>query len=350
MTARTVVGLSLILAMVGLFAGCDLNRHTGHHGQLVFEFYSDKDTYNFNKPIIEGGYLDLFLYDVGEERPTEVQTAVSLDPDIARIEGHVANLVVVQGLAPGRARIEVRAVDEDGLVRPDTIAVRVDKPQTVRFDESHAHVVNGASTSIGVHGPYDPDEDDEADEDEAEATVVFQTGARVEIPWTRTSANGEPLVGYGVFPVAVAPAGAAKIHDRLTEDDSITLFMPDEPQTFELGPAIGYRGDRLLIEVVEPDSVDEAVDGAEKLGHALLFEVGLAEFGVGAEPRPHHLLEGHLKAARPGFSRREAASFGDEILEMAGRLPWWIMPLWMLLTPLICGPIWIVSKRRRPPY
>ncbi|QDG52158.1 hypothetical protein FIV42_15825 [Persicimonas caeni] len=282
--------LMLVLFAAALVAtGCDLNRHTGEHGQIVFEYYSLEDHTNFNKPIIEGGRVELFLYEVGDEAPLDVIAATSLAPDTAVVDGHVANLVVVHGLAPGRARFEVRAVDEDGEVHVDTLAMRVDRARTIRMYGDDASVFNGASDSSDTHiamaklaaethlmdeEDWEDDEDDE-DEDDAVQRLTFETGDRVEIPWTRYSATGEPLIGYGAYPIAIDPPNAAKLHDRLTDDDAFTLFMPEEPQTFEVVPAAGYEGDRLVIEVVEEDIVEETAEHIDRLGTKLAQRLGM---------------------------------------------------------------------------
>ncbi|MFW5968643.1 MAG: hypothetical protein ACOCV2_14050 [Persicimonas sp.] len=55
----------------------------------------------------------------------------------------------------------------------------------------------------------------------------------------------------------------------------MTLFMPDEPQTFEVAPAEGYSGDRLTVEVVEPDPLDEVDTARQTLVHSLFESADL---------------------------------------------------------------------------
>lgn len=262
MTTITRIALLLITALIAAlaFSGCDINRHTGEHGQLVFEYYSQQDRYNFNKPIIEGGYLDIFLYDIPEGRPVEVLSATALTPDRGRVEGATENLVVVQGITTGWAKFEVRAIDEDEELRVDVIRMRVDGAHSIHFRPEGARVLDGLSLSKEALS-------NEALNEEKVGYLEVTTGSRVEIPWTRRSAKKEPLVGYGVYPIAIDPPDAAELHDRLTTHDTVTLFMPDEPTTFELVPAKGLRGDRLIIEVVSADLVAQTAIAGRGIAH-----------------------------------------------------------------------------------
>lgn len=244
---RCVRLLSIAIATICCVAivGCDTNRHAGDDGQLIFEYYSTKDRYNFNKPVIEEGYLDVFAYDIPENERVTVEKATSLTPKVARIEGRVANLFVVEGRSSGRAKFEVRARNEEGQLRVDTFALRIDRPTSVHFDPKWATAFSGRIVNRNPIGDEDP---------QLEVTA----GSRIEIPWTRRSSNGEPLVGYGVYPVEVDPPEAAEIHDDLTEDESLTLRISDTPQTFDVVPKEGYDGDEITIEIVDHNPLDRA--------------------------------------------------------------------------------------------
>lgn len=240
-TKRWKVALLLVVVIAGL-VGCKSHRQPGERGELIFEYFADIDRGDFDKPIIVDGYLELYVYDVDEEEPVEIRDAKSLDEKVARVDDEVDNAFVVQGLAAGRARFEVRARDEAGQTRTDVIAFRVAAPKSVEFE---------ASRAVATSGEIIDWEYLEGSTQKLEVTP----DARVQIPWERRAANGDGLIGFGVFPIDIEPDGAATIHDRLTDGDTVTLFMPGEPQTFEVLPGEGCTGNRLVIEVVDPDEV-----------------------------------------------------------------------------------------------
>ncbi|MGM0558365.1 MAG: hypothetical protein ACQEVA_18415 [Myxococcota bacterium] len=241
MTLRLSSLLASLAAVSVLTLGCDSDvcRHTGQQGEFVFEYHSEKDTHNFNKPIIAGGRLILSVYSVGDEQPIDVIEAHSRAPRVIRVERLVSEEVVLRGVAPGRAEIHVKGVGPDGAIHTDIIAMRVDEAAVIDFDASGAWVTRLAGESDYLRVP---------------------TGSEVEIPWTLWSATGEPLVGSGAIPVVMDPADSADVDSEATDGDKVKLFMPSMPTVFELRPADGFRGDNVVIEVYEAGSVEALAD------------------------------------------------------------------------------------------
>jgi hypothetical protein len=196
MTSRAWLVAALALAVLGVACDSDVCRHTGQRGEFVFEYYSEKDTHNFNKPVIVDGFLALYVYRVGTENAVDITEATSRQAGVVRVEGHATNRLTIQGVAPGRARIDVRAT-VDGQPSTDTIAIRVDRGARIQFDAAGSWVVGERDMRVEGDSDY----------------LRFPTGARVEIPWTRWSASGEPLVGYGVFPIEMQPAESADVDE-----------------------------------------------------------------------------------------------------------------------------------------
>lgn len=255
-----VIFIIIAVAMAGVVA-CDINRHAGHNGQLMFEYYSTMDRFNFNKPVIEGGNLAVFTYDIPEHQPADIVEARSTTPEVARIDDIDGNLFVVHGLSTGRAKFEVRARTEGGELRIDTVALRVDEATSVHFEPELATASRG---KILRHNPVDgPD-----------PTLEVTADSRIEIPWARISSGGEALVGYGAYPIAIEPPDDASIYDT-DDDESITLSMPDDERTFAVVPAEDYEGDEMTIEVVDPGPFDAAYPPPTLVVDTLLDTAGI---------------------------------------------------------------------------
>lgn len=276
MTMTTkILALTLVLAFCVIPVGCDksmVNRHTGEHGYLVFEYESAKDPHNFNKPIFEGALLELEVTDVPAGLPVQITTVRALTPQTGRVAKQKGNRFAVDALSVGWALFEVHGRDKEGRLRIDTIRLRVDRVETLRFHPRKARVFAESSG------------------DDPETTTVQRievpAGSRVEIPWTRLSAKQEPLIGYGVFPIAIKPPGAARIDESVRAQDHFTLVIADEsiPFEFEVVPAAGLRGDRLIIEVVKPRASKRVLRHFPKLSEhplrTLMKRIGADSHGV----------------------------------------------------------------------
>lgn len=320
--------VSLTVALSAVATGCDLNRLTGEQGQLVFEYYFDEDHINFNKPIIEGGYHELFVYDVTNRERTQIEEARALTPKTAAVEGHVQHLVVVEALRPGIAEFQVRARDSAGQVRLDTLSMRVEPPHSLCFRPEDANAFSGTIVDY---------------EEVGERILTVTTESRIEIPWTRRAANGEPLLGYGVYPIDVSPSDAARIHDGITDAETFTLMMPDEPTTFEVEPQQQLEGEGFVVEVVEPDIADEAVFASHQL---------FGELGLNAEHESHPVFEDKTRITPPLHHRNGLPMLANRLgdVEPADVKPLGNIPIWLLSWPIVAlaalVALWIIRRIR----
>ena len=233
---------SLLLATA---ASCNKSRHTGELGQIIFEYYSEQDTYNFNKPVIEGGKLDLFIQGVSrEEMPLSITNARSSRPEALAVSGWIDHLFTLEGGTSGDATIEVEGASEAGEERQDRIRLRVAAVTQIEFHPEDARI-DGNTQESGFL-TY------------TSGTITAPVGAHVELPWTRWSKNGEPLIGYGVHPVKLKPKGAAFLDRDTTEDDFVKLIMPSQPTSFVLTPEDSLEGDSVHFDVYEPSRIERA--------------------------------------------------------------------------------------------
>ncbi|MFB6374696.1 MAG: hypothetical protein ABEN55_16605, partial [Bradymonadaceae bacterium] len=226
-----------------------------------------------------------FVYDIFERRRTEILEAISQNPDVARVAGTVDHLFVVEGVEPGRAEFTVRARDADGEIRRDTVSLRVARPRSV-----HLHPKKAVAFTGRIVNARDPAVGDKK--------LTVTTGSRIRIGWTRETAGGEPLVGYGVYPIAIQPSGAAKVRERRIQDDNFTLMMPDRPRTFEVVPAGNYRGDSLVVETVESRGDSVAAVAGRDVG-------GLSDHSIQSRHRANRHVSADLSLVdNLGWGRR----------------------------------------------
>ncbi len=327
---------------------------------------SHEDPLNFNKPIIEGGTLEVFVHDVAEDAPAMLVSVRSLRPDVVRVTGNVAHMTGLKGRKPGRAPIVVRARDRDGDIHTDLFTMRV-------------AAVDGVTL-------YDP-----CVGDDEEFPSLYRAGEKnVFVPWRRNSSNNEPLTGYGVFPVEVSPEGSAHIDKRSVDWGALRVDMPEEAMVFELRPSADVAGEALAIETVSPAAVDRVVMSEFRrepftvVGkHSLLWAYPyVGERPLCSEENPTHTVRsltpeicsvttefaGELivvQGERFGVCRYEVgftdypnarATFtlpvakppepGDEESGEHDLLPWWLAPLLALLTPVAASP-WVFAWRKK---
>jgi len=245
----------IILFCVLLLSGCDTNRLTGERGEVVFEYSAEEDYTNFNKPIVTGGELDLYVQPIAaeeDEEPLELLDATTQDPETIDVEGIVANLVVVRGARPGFTFIDVQARGEDGAQLRDRVRMRVDDAHVVRFYPEQAHIdsVEGASERA-FHDLFGARVDEGDEDDDADVIVTAPTDSVVEIPWVLYSETGEPLIGHGVYPIEISPPGQVKIEPRASSD-YVAFRTPMAEGEYRVTPAPGHRGAAFRLNVYEP--------------------------------------------------------------------------------------------------
>lgn len=287
----------LLLTLCGLMLASGCARQTGQRGQLIFMYDTPGDPLNFNKPIAQGHTLELFMHSVREDMPVEILEVKSSDPGVLRPTGKVAHLFGVRALKPGRARLLVKAVDEQGRVYRDVVVMRVGK--IARTELAYAC---------------------ETMQEDPSQPPLYLAGARdVFVPWARHNEAGELLTGYGEFPVEVVPASAASIRTNRTVQTGLSLDIQGNPGVFELRAEHG--GAQLKFESVERAAIDGIWMHPWDAGAWML--IGGAAF-VSPEPqvkgRPlcTHDLQVSARSLTPEICEVAAIS-GEHIVELVGK-------------------------------
>ena len=349
----------LVAAALMVAAGCA--RQTGERGELIFMYESVEDPTNFNKPIAQGARLEILVHDVRRDEAAHVVEARSKDPDVVEITGTVAHLVGLKARSPGLARIEVRAVDDQGIERADAFTIRVAPVERLLLEDDCWH---------------------------EESRPLVLTGAKLYLPWSRRSSTNEPLTGFGIFPLRVEPEAAGELRTNSVDQGGGWLDVARHVGRFEVRPTVG-GGDGVAFEAVDAEAIDGVVRAwpPPSFARGSWTIRGVATF-VEIEPRvggrplcqledfPHEvdnltpeLCEVEPLAFAPGLVKITGRAFGACRYEVrfpgggadagatfttrVGRLPgeegsgsrpepgapWWLAPLLALLAPLGLAPL-----------
>ncbi|MBX3233438.1 MAG: hypothetical protein KIT84_37700 [Labilithrix sp.] len=220
----------LVLALLGL-PGC-YSKVTGHDGKFTIAYMSSVQIEDFVKPIAPGAKLDVHAFANGgaddDDDKLTIRSATSSAPGVLAIDKVRGKTLTLRGVAPGVAEVTIVARGPDGAELRDSMFFHVAKPAR--------HALEHACT------------------DDREA--IYLRGGNVDVFHDLTTADGRPVIGYGVVPVAVEPAGA--------------LELVTQPQA---GRLYRYRGkgargqvtvrstvddSKLTLRIVEPRDLKEA--------------------------------------------------------------------------------------------
>lgn len=179
---HTINRLVVVASIVTVLAACE-SRVTGNEGNFQFSYQTDDRIFDFNKPIAVGALLDIEVEDAGDQAPIQLTDAKSDDPalEVADLSG---NRVTVRGAAEGNVLLEVSGARDGGETLTDSVNL------TVRVPDEH-----GLRHSCGADG-----------------SVAYQAGTRPYIPFDMTMENGQPVIGYGYYPVTLSAGSLDTSH------------------------------------------------------------------------------------------------------------------------------------------
>lgn len=186
--------------IIGLTA-CE-SRQTGHRGQLSFAYSTTQDVENFNKPIAVGGTLEMRINVVGSDEDPTVKHAFTRKDGPLVVSDKGLNLVELKAKKPGGSFLKVMATDEAGKPYRDFVHMRAARVAKINVQ----HLCTGKR-----HAYY------------------MANSRNLALPYSKRSAKNEPLIGYGVYPMSIKPAGAASIRRNNLDDDSVVIDI--EPNT-----------------------------------------------------------------------------------------------------------------------
>lgn len=187
---------ALLLVAALALSGC-YSRLTGNQGRLQFAYEAAVDVLDFNKPLAPGARLDLLARTLGDDEDAGIASAESSHPEVIRIVAQNRTHVVLQGGAVGAAQITLTT--EDGTT--DTVDMYVASPTAVSL--SHACT--------------------------NEAFAVYPADSDVVIPFGMSRGEGQPVIGYGFWPIKITPSKALAL-DRASRDQGALHFASTQPR------------------------------------------------------------------------------------------------------------------------
>ena len=218
------------LAAVGLyFSVACTSTITGNEGNLDFSYTADDQVTNFNKPIAVGAKLELKVLETGTRAEVDVQEASTDDPSVLEVETFSSNRVILVGRGEGEALVEVSARVPNGEVLSDSVNMLAAVPEVLKL--RHSCTVEGVS-----------------------AKYLANT-KEVHVGYDMEKANGQAVIGYGYFPIEVAPEGLVTLDETSTNQANFLFDIGADPGVVTISSTI----DDAMLEL---DIVTEAaIDG-----------------------------------------------------------------------------------------
>lgn len=227
MKSKVLFGSSLAVAGLYLFIGCT-STTTGNEGNLDFSYTADDDVTNFNKPIAVGAKLELKVLETGSRLPVEVIDAMSDDTDVLDVETFSSNRVILVGAGDGSAAIEVSAEKQDGEVVTDSVNMLSAVPDVLKLGHT--------CTAGDALAKYFVDTED------------------VHISFDMEKENGQPVIGYGYFPIEVTGDAELDLDRGSTDQANFHFNVGQSVGTATIQSTVDDT--TLDVEVVLPGDVD----------------------------------------------------------------------------------------------
>ncbi len=184
----------LLLALSASASGC-YSKATAYDAKFTFAYAAGADFENFAKPIAPGAKLDVVIFANGTEEKLVITSANSSKPNVLAVDSvRGENTLVLKGIAPGVADIEVTARDSSGKTVVDRAYLHVDKPTV--------HSISHSCT--------------EAPE------AIYVAGTELWLYHGLATQDGRPVIGYGYVPLRIEPAAGL---DLVSQPQGATAYL-----------------------------------------------------------------------------------------------------------------------------
>lgn len=198
---------------------------TGNEGNFQFSYQADDWITDFNKPVAVGAFLDLEVREVGTALSVDLTSASFDDTAVLAVDTYEGNTITIEGMGDGNALLSVEGVTSSGETLTDSVNMQAAVPENLSL--SH-------SCTTG---------------DEA----AYMTDQRAWVAFEMEQENGQPVIGYGYYPVALSSSAAT-----LDESDSTQQWMAFD--TASSGEELVLESDiddtTLTMQVSEPAAID----------------------------------------------------------------------------------------------
>ncbi|MFH1468312.1 MAG: hypothetical protein ABIO70_28245 [Pseudomonadota bacterium] len=218
--ALHLTGLAAVFAV-----GCFSNL-TGNEGNFQFSYQADDWITDFNKPIAPGAYLDLTVREVGTLIAVDL-TAASYDDDtVMTVDSFDGNSITVQGVGDGTALLSVEGTTSSGETLTDSVNMLCATPEVLVL----GHTCDTAREA------------------------AYLTDQRVYLPFELQRSNGQPVIGYGYYPLTL-DSEAMSMAPAESNQQWIAFDTASVAGTVVLSSDIDDT--TLTADVISPDMIDD---------------------------------------------------------------------------------------------
>lgn len=178
-------GLSALVVTVvlgGAVSGC-YSKATAYDGKFTLGYATGVQYENFVKPIAPGAKLEVVVFANGTVKKMKVSKAISSKPGVVAVDSAGGDKIILKGVAPGVADLEVTATDADGNTLVDKMFFHVAKPAKHALEHSCTEAPEAA----------------------------YVKGELIDIHHSLATSDGRAVVGYDYAPVKAEPADALKL-------------------------------------------------------------------------------------------------------------------------------------------
>lgn len=214
-----------LLALAVFTTACQ-SQITGNEGNLVFSYTADDVVSDFNKPIAVGAKLDLRVREAGTNLPATINSAISDDGDVLAVGSFSSNQLTLEAKGEGNVLIEVEAAVAGKDAVTDSVNMRA--AEATRHELRHTC---------------------------ADASVYIANSTDVFVFYDLFTANNEPAIGYGLFPLTLEPSTGATLDQTSTSQFAYSMDLGD-PGTLTLTSTIDDS--TLTLNLVAKGDVDGA--------------------------------------------------------------------------------------------
>ena len=224
------------LVLIGLASFACTSTQTGKEGELEFSYVTDDDVRDFNKAIAVGAKLDLTVRMSGngslESRRVTLNEATSSDEAALTVVGTSGDSFTIEATGTGSAELRVDATSVqtgEGLI--DAIDMRGAEPEVLILSHTCGENPTGRRAKYLVSQP-------------------------IYIPFEMELSDGQPVIGYGYYPVSAAPEGALTPDTDHKDQAFIHFTTADTAGEADLSSTIDDT--TLPLELVEAGTIDGA--------------------------------------------------------------------------------------------
>ena len=217
--------LHLSGAVALLAAGCFSNL-TGNEGNFQFSYQADDWLTDFNKPVAPGAYLDITVREVGTLAAVDLLSAAFDDEAVLVVDSFDGDKITIQGVGDGAALLSVEGTTSSGETLTDSVNMLCATPDVLIL----AHTCD------------------------ATPEAAYLTDMRVYVPFELQRSNGQPVIGYGYYPLTVDGAAMSMVPG---ESNQQWIAFDTAATAGNVTLASEIDDTTLTADVVSPDMIDD---------------------------------------------------------------------------------------------